>query len=103
MLMGADERSMPEQVGTQHPFAPSHSGADGADFPAPAAARLDRLGLRGVANFLLDVGRPFGWLGAQVVLVAQPTLSLFGAGQAGAKLAAWLEHVDDSEEKSHRP
>lgn len=94
MAARADGSAAPEEGGTHHPLAASHGGAAGDNFPAPIAATLDRLELRGVADFLLDVCRPFGWLGAQLVLVAQPTLSLFGADRHSARLAAWLEQLD---------
>ncbi len=48
---------------------------------------LDRAGLGSLAGPLEEMLRPFAWLGAQALLVLQPTLSLFGAGSAVAQLA----------------
>ena len=48
---------------------------------------LERAGLNSLAAPLGDMVRPFAWLGAQALLVLQPTLSLFGAGPAVAQLA----------------
>lgn len=48
---------------------------------------LDRAGLSSLAAPLGEMVRPFAWLGAQALLVLQPTLSLFGAGPAVTQLA----------------
>ena len=100
MSASAQTGADPEPTGSQQPVAPSHGGVDGDSFPAPFAASLDRLGLRSVANFLLEVCRPFGWLGAQIVFLAQPTLSMFGAGKHSDKLAAWLEQLDKEKSRN---
>nr|ALS89704.1 MetaGeneMark_Unknown Function [uncultured bacterium] len=99
MPVRAEVGSTPEEVGSAEPSSLPPAVRAGADFPAPLAAQLDRLKLRGVAEFLLDIGRPFGWLGAQLVLVAQPTLSIFGADKSSREIADWLEQLDDNEGK----
>jgi hypothetical protein len=48
---------------------------------------LARLGLESLEAPLIDLFRPVAWIGAQALLVAQPTLALFGAGAAVARLA----------------
>ncbi|MDQ2808100.1 MAG: hypothetical protein M3Z04_14485 [Chloroflexota bacterium] len=48
---------------------------------------LNRAGLSSLAAPLGEMVRPFAWLGAQALLVLQPTLSLFGTGPAVARLA----------------
>jgi hypothetical protein len=54
-------------------------------------AWLHRAGLDGLASALLDALDPLAPLGAQVLYIAQPTLSLFGSRQAAGDLAHILE------------
>jgi hypothetical protein len=71
--------------------------------PDPAAARgwqaaITGLGLNSSAPLLRDLVRPLGWLGAQALIVLQPTLALLGAGASATRLIAYLEALDHPEE-----
>jgi hypothetical protein len=57
------------------------------DFTDDSPSWLARLGLDSLEAPLIDLFRPVAWIGAQALLVAQPTLALFGAGAAVARLA----------------
>jgi hypothetical protein len=77
-----------------HPAAETPSDLRPA---APTAAGPDlvvRLGLESTMPLLADLVRPFAWLGAQALLILQPTLVLFGAGDTGARLTRLLEQPD---------
>ncbi len=52
---------------------------------------LHRVGLDGLASTLLEALDPLAPLGAQVLYIAQPTLSLFGSRDAAGDLARVLE------------
>jgi hypothetical protein len=61
---------------------------------APWQPALDRLGLGSSAGLVTDLVRPVAWLGAQLLLILQPTLTLFGAGPRIDRLAHYLEDLD---------
>jgi hypothetical protein len=61
---------------------------------APWQPALDRLGLGSSAGLVTDLVRPVAWLGAQLLLILQPTLTLFGAGPSIDRLAHYLEDLD---------
>lgn len=67
---------------------------DFARLESPAAAwrdRLRRLGLDGIAAALLEAAEPLSPVGAQVLYVAQPALSLFVPAARVGRLARRLE------------
>lgn len=61
---------------------------------APWQPALDRLGLGSSATLVTDLVRPVSWLGAQLLLILQPTLTLFGAGPRVDHLTDYLETLD---------
>lgn len=67
---------MVEPINTPAPD-PSADSAAWSTRWARWSQRLHRLGLAGVVETVLDVAEPLGPLGAQLLWVAQPTLSLF--------------------------
>jgi hypothetical protein len=54
--------------------------------------RADQAGLGGLSRGVMDALQPLAPLAAQVLWVAQPTLSLFGRGEAVGVLAEMLEN-----------
>ena len=58
------------------------------------AARLDRWGLMPVAPVLLQVIRPLGFIGSQVLLFGQPFLTLFADVQSLDELSSLLDDAD---------
>ena len=61
---------------------------------APWQPALDRLGLGSSATLVTDLVRPVSWLGAQLLLILQPTLTLLGAGPRVDHLTDYLETLD---------
>ena len=74
---------MVESTNAPNASAPPPAPAPGAEAAAWSmrwtrwSQRLHKLGLAGVIETLLDAAEPLGPLGAQLLWVAQPTLSLF--------------------------
>ena len=94
MAPGHVEQSAP-------PALPPDSSAPGTPSRDAAwPAGLDQFGLGSLAAPLAAMVRPVAWLGAQALLVLQPTLSLFGAGPALTRLIQQLETWDSSEESA---
>jgi hypothetical protein len=58
------------------------------------AARLERWGLVPVAPILLQVIRPLGFVGSQVVLFGQPLLTFFADAQSLDDLSSLLDDPD---------
>jgi hypothetical protein len=85
----------PEPSPPVHSSAPRPPSADAA-----WQAGLDRFGLGSLAGPLGDLIRPVAWLGAQALLVLQPTVSLFGGGASLSRLVQFLEDWDSPEEPS---
>ena len=80
------------------PLDPSTPGAPSIE--AAWQAGLDRWGLGSVAAPLGELIRPVAWIGAQALLVLQPTLSLFGAGPSLTRMVRLLETWDSHEEQT---
>lgn len=57
--------------------------------------RLQHMGLLDFAGLLLDVAEPLSPIGAQLLWVAQPTLSLLVAPE---KVAFWAEKLQDPQQ-----
>ncbi|HUS17629.1 MAG TPA: hypothetical protein VM536_21750 [Chloroflexia bacterium] len=77
-----------------HPAAKTPLDPDPGVPLAAGADPLARLGLESTVPLLSDLVRPFAWLGAQALLVLQPSFALFGAGNTAARLIRLLEHPD---------
>lgn len=58
------------------------------------AETVSQRGWRLPALLLLEAGRPFAFLGGQLLWVAQPIVSLFGTAQWVAETAHLLEQPD---------
>ena len=59
------------------------------------AARLQRWGLEEIAPVFIEVLRPFGPLGSQLLTLASPLLTTFVDDQ---RLDQWIEWLDDPEQ-----
>src|SRR4051794_28644139 len=80
------------------PLDPTTPGVPSAE--AAWQASFDRWGLSSLAAPLGELIRPVAWIGAQALLVLQPTLSLFGAGPSLTRLVQRLETWDSHEEQT---
>ena len=58
------------------------------------AARLERWGMVPIAPILLQVLQPLGFVGSQLVLFAQPLLTLFADAQSFEELSSLLDDPD---------
>jgi hypothetical protein len=84
----------------------SHEGFDWQDRWLALAhrwqGRADQAGLGGVSRAVVEALQPLAPLAAQLLWVAQPTLSLFGRGEAVGVLAEMLENPGGAEPLENR-
>lgn len=66
------------------------------------AERIHQRGLGTAAQFALEVGQPFAWLGGQLLWLAQPALGVVGAGGWAEQWAILLEEPAALEQMRHQ-